>query len=487
MAFIDPWDRRMPISPNIADILIPGAPVGSPSGVTPNMYPTTPNVLDGMDLISGGYTPTPSDPIDDQHAHIAHTARTETTDDETVVTTEEETTTSDPDSLIRDWFNQIYTDTRNYQSADYDADTQLARLRALYGSDAYRDSIYFIQAIFGRPRSDGEIATLAANTLKAWTKSLDPEMPWRIRTSAAGNADVWSTVIHSYGVLSTDEVPTTDGIPDDPWVHGPNWPGEFPEIAAPAINPNQLGLDAILQDPRYFQTLWQQSQGIPETGRTAYEEWLADQWRIPAINYALMQDPMVSPGASLEGDDLSFTQTVPYWDYLQSLEDRPKGWGKFDIEPGLVEAYSELDREEQLSTLGRLSSVPGLANLEQILYESSLSGQGIPSWLSSNLASQRFKGRHRYDLGPEGLDPAAPSFFNTLVGMDPLAFGRGGVSYNSPFSSPINVFQPEPTTGYGGSIFDPMPTTGLGSSIGSMAHYGAPSDEFVSPFAPYLV
>ena len=427
MGFIDPWNRPTPISPDIADILVPGAPVGAPGVVTPDMYPTTPVVLDGINLISGGFISTPSDPID-EHAHLPHAGRGRAAEKRYEAHQAREYA-DNADEAVRIKFNQIYLKLRNRPGARQELLTELA---GLYGSDAYRDSSYFQRGIPGNPTTDETIAILAANTLEAWTTSLDSEIGmYQVRISQAGNGKTWKEIIDDYGVLNI-------GDGDDPYnpTGASTVIGEDDAtVQVPMGDATQFNLEKLLDDPRFFAELWNKAQGIPPTGRTIYQDWLAKQWRIPAINYALIQDPLIGDLSEEEAAGLS------YWDYLMSIENQPVG----DIRQDLVQKYSELDRTGQLSALGRFSTVQGLDNLEQMLYRSTLSGQGIPDWLASNLASQKYAGQAQYEISPRGLDPSSPSFFNTLVGGNPLALGGDPLAYGIGGSGPIGS-----TTALGG-------------------------------------
>jgi hypothetical protein len=46
---------------------------------------------------------------------------------------------------------------------------------------------------------------------------------------------------------------------------------------------------AFREQPGQFQSLFEETYGIPTAGRTPYQNWLSQQWRIPATEYSLSQ------------------------------------------------------------------------------------------------------------------------------------------------------------------------------------------------------
>jgi hypothetical protein len=433
------------VDPDIADIIAPEVPqaVDAQGLITSAEYPVTPDVLPPSALKYPGLAgilnvppaattlpahPTKEEIVDDPFAHLAHLQRQEVYG------------IGSYDTTVRAEFNAIYQEVKTGRGALTEDEFNtyiLDQIASLLLSPEYQASSYFEAGDKLSVTSEKTALGAAKKALQDWYTALDP--------SGKGDGDSlrWLNVIEGYGVER--EVEPTTVIVDAGSV-GTGADAGDADIDAELVQ--------LLEDPSLYQALWQQERGIPATGRTMYEEWLADQWRTPAINYILGVDPEIG----------GLSEDLTYGQYLESIRGEPVG----GLDPDLVRAFEALDRTGQGSAFERFSTVPGLGNIEQYLYRSTLMEQGIPPWLATNLTQQRYAGQDLYRIG-RGLEPGAPSFFSSLIDMDPLAFGSGGSMSATPTATPTSLAMP----------MDEFvsPFSGL------MVQNEDPLTEFVSPFA----
>jgi len=131
----------------------------------------------------------------------------------------------------------------------------------------------------------------------------------------------------------------------------------------------QADVNEYLNQPSYFQALYEKAMGLPTAGRSSYQNWLADQWQMPASEYALR-------GAGLMGTSTTTPQT--FQDYLLSRQGQPVS----QMGGQYTQALANLSPTDQRAMLELLpdyaSQAPVYASLRQ----------KYPTFIAGGLANQ---------------------------------------------------------------------------------------------------
>jgi len=148
------------------------------------------------------------------------------------------------------------------------------------------------------------------------------------------------------------------------------------------------GCGRAAPDPILMQALFEQHLGIPAAGRSRFQQFLADQWRIPATEYVLLQRGLLG-GLGEGNEDQSFQE------YLTGrTRPVPSMQGDF------LCALTSMGSNEQLGLLEGLG-----AFREQAMQQVFLGAlqQKHPRYLAENLAQRAFSGpvQREFEVSPE--------------------------------------------------------------------------------------
>jgi len=171
----------------------------------------------------------------------------------------------------------------------------------------------------------------------------------------------------------------------------------------------------FLSDPSAWQALYNKAYGLPDVGRSPYQNWQAGQWRAPATEYSLAQAGI---GATPDAD-LTFSQYLdnrragiasfrpilsPPLDAQLGVPQR----GISNIAPGYFSALTAMSPTDQRAKLDLLPNYVG-----QNAFLGALEAK-YPSWLARGLAGQAFSGpvQQAFNISTGAL--AGDSFFDYL-------------------------------------------------------------------------
>lgn len=251
---------------------------------------------------------------------------------------------------------------------------------------------------------------------------------------------------------------------------------------------HNYGQTQILDAPGTWQASYNQMMGIPSTGRSIYQNWLANQYgrAATAYSYGQVSDPGYTPAtaeipavAATEGywvEDpalgriwIEATPGTPavaaapaqwaggstFRDWLgkgaavapvdatsttAAVPGKPQYEGPWRTLPGQAETFSGLTGQQQRTLMGRMPTGGGF-NPEETMFRSRLEGSGVPNWLGRNLTSQAFAGYPQWAIDPDqGLQTGegAPSFLGYLYDR----YGLGGQAQTAPPGGPISFRYP---------------------------------------------
>jgi hypothetical protein len=166
--------------------------------------------------------------------------------------------------------------------------------------------------------------------------------------------------------------------------------GTGPDVTTEGTGPSFTYPDMYGTDPDLFPILWAQSFGIPERGRSRYEQFLADQWRPAAAEYLLRADPEFG-GLPQVGD---FQQP-----FSQFLSGRPKLPG---MQRNFLSQLTDLDPRVQVDILQGMGDQEDFVTRE--VFRHGLQGT-YPSFIANNLTRQAFSPESRgyFETSPEAL------------------------------------------------------------------------------------
>jgi len=141
----------------------------------------------------------------------------------------------------------------------------------------------------------------------------------------------------------------------------------------------------------YYQAIYNQANGIPSAGRSLYEKWLADQWRIPVSNWLLSQSLGIDTGLTAVPTPIEQT----FEDYMAGRVGQPVGTIG---QGGYYEAMATMSPEMQQTILDRLPLY-----VEQGLLRGALRRQGSPPFMAQSLMEQAFAptARETFEMGPQ--------------------------------------------------------------------------------------
>lgn len=205
--------------------------------------------------------------------------------------------------------------------------------------------------------------------------------------------------------------------PTDPVVIDPDDPTKKPLLTTD-VDPGIIiaggpeeSLQDYLNDPAFYEAQYAAHLGIPTAGRSRYQQWLADQWRVPFTEYGLL-------GQGLLGGLGKATETfrdVSFTDYLSGREgpmSRFQGGGDF------LELLTGMAPEEQIAILDLLAGEGqgGQSAFAQTVFQGGLEGQ-FPQFIAQGMAGQAFgqPSIGAYEISPGALREEDPQpFLNYL-------------------------------------------------------------------------
>jgi hypothetical protein len=192
---------------------------------------------------------------------------------------------------------------------------------------------------------------------------------------------------------------------------------------------------AVLDTPALWRSYYNQQMGIPATGRSIYQSWLANQYGPAAAGYSLGQVGQgAGSGWTPETVDAEGNVVPAKWqggqtfaDWLEANKTTPTEWG-WGATP--FYNYRELGGQQQREFMDRMPVGAGF-NPEQELLRSRFGRAGMPSWFANQMTTQAQAQRGQWAVDPErGLvtGPEAPSFLNYLFNR----YGMGGGTQMNP-------------------------------------------------------
>jgi hypothetical protein len=161
-------------------------------------------------------------------------------------------------------------------------------------------------------------------------------------------------------------------------------------------------------DPDLFPILWAQSFGIPERGRSRYEQFLADQWRPAAAEYLLRADPEFGGLPQVGGFNQPFSQ------FLSGRPELPGMHGIHRDNPyqaNFLGQLTNLDPRVQVDILKGMGDQEDFVTRE--VFRHGLQSK-YPSFIANNLTTQAFSPESRgyfetspeaFSVGEEGILP----------------------------------------------------------------------------------
>lgn len=167
----------------------------------------------------------------------------------------------------------------------------------------------------------------------------------------------------------------------------------------PTPTPTTTGdISEYLSDPELMQALYEKLMGIPTAGRSRYQSWLANQWQVPASEYALLS-------AGLMGTPTPTAATPPTFEqFMRGRAGQPVSQmgGRYLTALGLMEPTAQRTMLENL---------PGYVAPEA-LYGGLRSK--YPAFIAAGLQGQAMgaPSTRGYEISPEGI--AGGSFLNYL-------------------------------------------------------------------------
>ncbi len=146
--------------------------------------------------------------------------------------------------------------------------------------------------------------------------------------------------------------------------------------------------DLASPDPTLMQAIFEQQLGIPTAGRTRFQRLLADQWRIPATEYVLLQRGLLG-GLGDGNEDQSFQE------YLTGRTGPVSS-----MQGDFLCALTSMNSNEQLDLLEGLGAFREQA-MQQVL--AGALRHIYPVFIADNQAAQVFSGpvRREFEISPE--------------------------------------------------------------------------------------
>lgn len=194
--------------------------------------------------------------------------------------------------------------------------------------------------------------------------------------------------------------------------------------------------EAILGAPQLWQSVYNQQMGIPATGRSIYQNWLANQYGRAASAYSLGQigqgpttgwQPAVME-VDAEGRETNVVKTPAQWagggqsfrDWLPA-NTTTQNWG---WTPTQFANFQGLSGQQQREFMERMPQGAGFDPQAQLI-QSRFGQAGMPNWLSNQMTRQAQLQAPAWAVSPTGgLDtgPEAQSFLDYVFNR----YGLGG-------------------------------------------------------------
>ena len=194
----------------------------------------------------------------------------------------------------------------------------------------------------------------------------------------------------------------------------------------------------ILGAPQLWQSVYNQQMGIPATGRSIYQNWLASQYGRAASAYSLGQigagsgwQPAVME-LDPEGRETNVVKTPAQWSTGstggQSFRDwlptntATQDWG---WTPTQFENFQNLTGQQQRQFMERMPQGAGFDPQAQLI-QSRFGAAGVPNWLSNQMTRQAQLQAPAWAVSPTGgLDtgPGAKSFLDYVFNRYGLGAG----------------------------------------------------------------
>ena len=194
-------------------------------------------------------------------------------------------------------------------------------------------------------------------------------------------------------------VPTAQPVPGGPPPEG------FIEEAGSPFNPfANPGVDpAFLNDPNLFRAIFAQQRDLPATGRSPYQQFIADQWRVAATEYALRGEGL---GGGLGG---SLDEPTNFFDFLEARTGPASR-----LQGNFLQELTDIPFNDQMTLFEGLGGFGDIARRQVFL--GGLRDQ-FPSFIAEGIAQQAFSqpSLDRFGISPEATREINPvPFLNFL-------------------------------------------------------------------------
>jgi len=163
----------------------------------------------------------------------------------------------------------------------------------------------------------------------------------------------------------------------------------------------------FLDKPEFYQGLFDKEYGIPDVGRSPYQQWFSEQAQNVANEYVLRQMGLQG-GMELGVDDLPIT-------FSQFMTDRGTA-GISSLGGGFLEELGGMGTE-RLTAFFEALGLDNRSRLGQAVFQGGLETL-YPSFIAEGLTRQAFSSpvQEAFDISPERLDLQDPSnYLNYLM------------------------------------------------------------------------
>ena len=171
-----------------------------------------------------------------------------------------------------------------------------------------------------------------------------------------------------------------------------------------SISPEHM---QFLDKPEFYQGLFDKEYGIPDVGRSPYQQWFSEQAQNVANEYVLRQMGLQG-GMELGVDDLPIT-------FSQFMTDRGTA-GISSLGGGFLEELGGMGTE-RLTAFFEALGLDNRSRLGQAVFQGGLETL-YPSFIAEGLTRQAFSSpvQEAFDISPERLDLQDPSnYLNYLM------------------------------------------------------------------------
>ena len=171
----------------------------------------------------------------------------------------------------------------------------------------------------------------------------------------------------------------------------------------------------LLDDPGLYTALYEQAQGIPTSGRSMYQGWLANQAIVPIAEHNLRQDPMLG----LKDPESQRFPDQTFQEYMIARRGQPTTF----VDRSYFDALTGLSPNAQQAAIERLPEGQR-DQIQRALVRGALRSQGASRHFARALTEQAFRRRGQFAVSDEGV--AGGSFLDYLKRTYPLDPAVGG-------------------------------------------------------------